>query len=231
MSIAQLCFDTPHSLDAASTAEAINGVLHAMRMNGQILGREHPLVERDGMVCCYVMVPENGAFSDLHYNVWVRRFLGRLHESGIHGPTVTFLSVDRGESEKTEAIPSSYVLYASHVSLESPLRSGNDFMPVPLYRVPPTRDGGYHDVILWQSDYQACDTLYMNDLTAVRAAYRELSTVTSSLTRQGRAICAHWTAAMGVPVFYNLLQGPTRNRRKQLERRCPECHSVWLLES
>jgi hypothetical protein len=48
----------------------------------------------------------------------------------------------------------------------------------------PTQDE-YDDVVHWQSNYQACDTLQMNSSVLERAAMREMSRLDSQLTRDG----------------------------------------------
>ncbi len=96
------------------------------------------------------------------------------------------------------------ILYSNYAALESCLRCGACFGPLPLYEVPPARDmmGELHDKIMgWQSDYQACDTLQMGCATGERFGLREMSHHESSLSKRGRELCRRIEAGTGVPTY------------------------------
>ena len=99
----------------------------------------------------------------------------------------------------------------------------------PLYRIPRDRHGEQNDVMCWQSDYQACDTLQMNTATGDRFGTHQLSAVDSSLSVRGRAIARRIEEATKVPTYYYLYRYGGRSGALERKRRCPGCGGAWLL--
>jgi len=118
-----------------------------------------------------------------------------------------------------------HALSGCRVSLEL----GDCFDPVPLYRVPPTRDLEYLDILQWAADYQACDTLQMHCTTGERFGERQLVGHDSSLTAQGREICRRLSAKTGLPAYYYLHNSRGRSLRDERRRRCPGCRRNWSM--
>lgn len=125
--------------------------------------------------------------------------------------------------------PGAYALFTNYLSLESAIRCMDCFRPVALYRMTPMGSGEFSELIAWQSDYQACDSLQMNCTVLERAATRELSNVDSSLTTRGRAHGARLAASSGRPFYYYLYRGHGRSHRSEVARRCPGCGGEWHL--
>ena len=124
----------------------------------------------------------------------------------------------------------SYILYTTYVSLESPIRCGDCFGGIPLYRLPATRDDEYGDIITWESDYKACDTLQMNCSTGERFGLSQLSKHDSSLAIRGREICNRITVTTGIPTYYYLLKSSGKGLKAEQARKCPSCKGEWLLQ-
>ncbi|MCG8348945.1 MAG: Zn-ribbon-containing protein, partial [Chloroflexales bacterium] len=83
-------------------------------------------------------------------------------------------------------------------------RCGDCFDQAPLYRLPKTYDDEYYDIIEWQSNYQACDTLFMNSVVLERATNREMSRIESALSQEGCQICRRIEQLTGVPTYYRV---------------------------
>ena len=127
--------------------------------------------------------------------------------------------------------PNAYVLFTTHLRMESPVSCLDCFRPVPLYRLEAMESGEFHELISWQSDYQACDSLQMNCRVLERAATREISTVSSSLAKLGRAHCEILAASSKRPFYYYLYRGHGRSHKTEIMRRCPGCGEPWHLAS
>src|SRR5439155_18113570 len=125
--------------------------------------------------------------------------------------------------------PKTFILFTHMFSSSPPVRCGTCFMPVPLYRLPHTRDAEYLNVLHWVADYRACDTLQMHCTTGERFGESQLGRVDSALSRQGRALAAELAAALDRPVYYNLFKARGRNRKTELARKCPSCGRKWHL--
>jgi predicted nucleic acid-binding Zn ribbon protein len=99
-----------------------------------------------------------------------------------------------------------------------------------LYLIPHTYDDEYYNVITWQSDYKACDSLQMGCKTGERFGSREISKIDSSLSRRGIEICNQITNLTGLPTYYYLHRYNDQKRALEEKRKCPSCGGDWLLK-
>jgi predicted nucleic acid-binding Zn ribbon protein len=229
MYLAELTFKIEASDDSVS--HVLNWLIHALRMNGQICGREFPISVSAKGYSIHCLIPEPDALSTEHFNRYVRHAFADFQNVGLSKPTIAILGEDIDSAAIcTCAVCDSYVLYTNYLSLESPLRCGNCFLPVPLYKIPPTYDEEYSDIISWQSDYQSCDHLHMNSTVLERAATRELSRADSKLSLSGRNICSKIFANTTKPTYYKLYRYYGRSRVQELKRKCPSCNGEWLCD-
>lgn len=230
MHLARLHFRFPPAADPEVVSHAVYGLLGALRMNGQILGNDLPLARSGCDYHTYLMLPAADSLAAQHGNKRMGEAHGKLSEAGLQELSCEVLGADP-EGADPCACPSrgSLILYTHYLSLESCLRCGDCFGTVPLYAVPPPAHDEFHDVISWQSDYQACDTLQMNCQTGERFGLRELSRVDSSLTVRGRGLCEQLETGAGTPVYYFLLHDAASGAEPKRERGCPGCGEDWRL--
>lgn len=229
MYVAQLTMTAQMPVDRDTASHAINSLLAALRMNGQVCGREWPIAITSEDYTATVLIPEPTALEAVHHNHYATQSLDALHTAGLSAPEITIARDVDGAGTCNCAQSQSLILYTYDVSLEPPLRCGDCFLPVPLYRVPPIKDVDYYEIICWQSDYQACDRLQMNCTTLERPATRQISRVDSSLSQFGLDICRRLTETTHLPVYYYLYSDSARSRRQEQKRLCPSCGSEWLL--
>jgi predicted nucleic acid-binding Zn ribbon protein len=230
MYVARIDFKCADSIDSDLLYEHIAKLLHALHQNGQICGREYPIAITPDGVMATVMIPAADALDELHHNRYVRQDIARFREIEVNGPYFSLIGEDMAGEVCVCVSSSSYLLYTDYVTLDSPLRCGDCDDPVPLYRIPPTYEDEYYNIICWQSDYRSCDSLQMNCRTLERAATRQISDPTSSLSQQGRAICQQIEALTGKPTYYHLYRSAGRRRSAELKRLCPACRQPWLLD-
>ncbi len=205
MHIAEVVFERIDLQDSAEAPAAILDLLGFLRMNGEIVGREFPLVESERAFHTFVMLPLPTSLAPRHANAYVQHGYAQLARLAVSSPIVRVLGADPTSAEPCRCQASHcFILHTSYILVESPLRCGTCFGPLPLYHVPPTVDEEYQDVVSWQSDFQACDRLYMNSATGEQFALHELAHPTSSLAHRGRTICHMIEAATRVPTFYTL---------------------------
>jgi predicted nucleic acid-binding Zn ribbon protein len=233
MHVAELYFGLISPDEGEVTGEAVDVVddlVAALRLNGQVLGTEHPIIEETAGCRVIVMIPAEDALAPSHASRWVNAWLARLETVGLQQPEIRILGVEPlGLDPCACAARSGLILFATYRHLESPLRCLDCFDPLPLYTVPCTADEEYHDVIAWQSDYQACDTLQMNCSTGERFGLREMGQPDSSLSRRGREICAKIEVSTGLPVYYYLHRYRMRKRAADATGPCPACGGGWKL--
>jgi predicted nucleic acid-binding Zn ribbon protein len=120
-------------------------------------------------------------------------------------------------------------LFTHYLNRESPLRCGNCFAPIPLYRIPHIQDEEYLDVHQWEADYKACDTLQMHIRTGERFGERQMFQHDSSLSRRGRELCVRIASLTRRPTYYYLHKVRARSSAEEERRRCPNCNGQWKL--
>jgi predicted nucleic acid-binding Zn ribbon protein len=230
MFIAEVSFTFPESVDNDIAAEAIDHWTSALRMNGQVLGREMPLAREDSVYRTWLMIPAVDSLDPSHNNKWVTGAEERIYRAGLLERREQLLGeVPDAAAPCVCGGSISLILFIFGGLLESPVRCGDCFGPIPLYTLPPTYDSEYSDLICWQSDYQACDQLQMNCKTGERFGLRQMGQVDSSLTLHGREVCRKLEAGAGKPVYYYLHRYYGRSARLERERRCPGCGGEWRL--
>jgi predicted nucleic acid-binding Zn ribbon protein len=210
--------------------DAFEALLGAYRLDGHILGRELTTAYQARRLEAYLLVPAADAFYPGFINGWIGKSLERLKKAGLSTPRFVAIGRDRGETEACAcADPSSLILFTTYVQLQSPVRCGDCFLPLPLYRLPRFGSGEFVEVIAWADDYKACDSLFMNSATGERFGYREMSRFDSSLSRRGREICKHFENGTGKPTYYYLYRYYGRSAGAENARTCPGCGGQWLL--
>jgi predicted nucleic acid-binding Zn ribbon protein len=229
MYVAHLFMAQQKPIEANDVSWVVQSLLGSLLMNGQVCSNDIPIAITATGYTATVLIPEKESLEAKHNNGYVRSALQRLTEVGLKEPECTLAEDLEGSQACDCGQPETFILYTRYLSVEPPLRCGNCFRPVPLYRLPKTDGDEYYDIVCWQSDYLACDTLQMGCRTMERAATRQISRWDSSLSRRGIAICEHIRELTQIPTYYYLYRYGARSRKQELERRCPSCDGEWLL--
>ena len=221
----------PSDQSPETTIEHAVALLGALRMNGQVCGGEWPIYTERSNCIAIVLAPEKESLDPKLHGEYVTKIVRQGEALGIK---LTFATVAEDScSAKTCSCSNSsgYVLFTNYLSLESPVRCLDCFLPVPLYRFPTMPSGEYYDVICWQSDYHSCDQLQMNCSVLERATTRQMSDPGSSLSKAGRENCRLLESLSGKPFYYYLYRAHARSVKSEKERRCPSCGQPWYLET
>ena len=140
-------------------------------------------------------------------------------------PGVEILGLEVDAQPCTCPTRDSFVLFTTHLDAESPLRCGQCSSPVPLDRV--DRPGDFRDVLWWQHRYRLMDQLYIDSIEFEQSALRQMSSLHSSLSKEGLAVCSSLGEATKLPVYYFLFQ---RARFRPRKPYCPGCGKSWRLD-
>lgn len=232
MFVIELRFEPFADTTISSAEKAINHYLEALRANGQILGREFAVAFNDGEFKARLMLPEKTSLAKRNSSPWVKSAINGLTEAKLLTPREKFIGQDIN-SEVSNTEPASWqLLYTSYVHMCSPLRSGDNLLPIPLYQIPATFNGDHKRIIKWQSEWQACDELQMAAATKAEfAALEEISTVTSDLFRRGRDLCGRIEYLTQIPTYYYLYRVGGESLLAEQSRTCPKCNSAdWKLD-
>lgn len=230
MYIVQLRFELGQTPTSDYDYSPIYDLLSALRMNGQILGTEWCGTLEESCYTFLIPAPEAISLDDSFSNIYIKKNLQTLIDKGIT-ITKTILGTEPDAAPScTCRNSSSYILYTFWGSIEPQIRCGDCFGTIPLYRLHPTIDNEYHDIIAWNSNYQACDTLQMNCTVGERFAINQLRRHDSALSKSGIEICSRIEAVTGVPTYYYLFHYYGRSLKMERSRKCPSCGQDWLLE-
>lgn len=231
MHVADISFPFTKNLENDDVSDLVNRLLAVWRMNGQVCNREWPITIAENIAFATALIPEPTSLNREISNEYVNKAISELLEKGGCLPEVNLKGEDIDSNENCSCTTiSSYILYTTYISLESPLRCGDCFCPIPLYKIPPTDGEEFYNLICWQSDYSSCDSLQMNCGTLERAATREMSRHDSSLSKQGLEVCRIITTSTNIPTYYYLYRNNGRSKNQELQRKCPSCGGEWLLE-
>lgn len=231
MFVTELRFEPFADTTITAAEKAINHYLEALRANGQILGREFAVAYNDGEFRVRLMQPEKTSLANRHNSPWVKSALKGLTEAKLLTPREKFIGQDIN-SEVSNTEPASWqILYTSYVHMCSPLRSGDNLLPIPLYQIPATFNGDHKRIIKWQSEWQACDELQMAAATKAEfAALDEISQVDSDLFRRGWDLRGRIEYLTKIPTYYYLYRVGGESLAAEHARACPKCGSKeWQL--
>lgn len=218
-------------------AAYINGVIDAWRNNGQIIGREISLTQHfnsDEQECEFfadVVLPEQNSLLPEFNSPEVDMALQDAKENNVFFVSFELKGVDLNAECSTEDIQNIpyQILYTTHLDTCSPLYSGTDFRPIPLYRALGKRPDLIRKILKWQEDWQACDQLQMNGNILEEEALAQISEHNSPLALRGRTLCRQIEAATGIPTYYYLYRLGT-DEQAEIQRKCPETGNEWLLD-
>ncbi len=219
---------TPRSRSARghrALEDAVQVLIGALDRNGQLCGE--PVVGWVGgnlrIVCS---LPHAAALEVRHHSSEGRGAAAEVRAACASAPRLRVLD-DRARTSRVPAWRRARALYLFTTMLDqtSPVCSGRDGRPVPLYLLP-LSDEARRGLSAWADQYRTLDRLYMASGTLERGAYRQLADPRSGLAREGRALARDVEGATGLPTYYYLHRYWGR-RRGEEGRPCPGCGSNW----
>lgn len=230
MYVCQMTFECIADTELGLAQTAISALLDELRYNGQIIGREFPVVFDGEQFESIVVCPEQSALSSEHNNQPVMQAYLKLAAVGLSQPQIK----PKGLESQSDFVdlcdkPSGLILYSTFVQSCSPLRCMEHFAPVPLYKFP---DSVRKPLIKWQESHAGCDQIQMNALADIEPhAVHALSDLNSDLVLQGRALANNIEAALNIPVYLYLYRVGGESLEKEQQRVCPSCGDKWLLST
>ena len=163
MFTAEVQFTFPGNVDDAE--DLIYSLLAPWQKHGQVLSKDWAFVKKGNTYRTFLMIFDEDSLNAKYDDKYARKARKELATIAKDSPKIRILGDDPFSAEICDCkIPSFYILYTDYVCLESPLRCGDCFGPLPLYKIPAleSNSGELHDqIISWRSGYQNCDDLQM----------------------------------------------------------------------
>lgn len=231
MFVTELDFEVYCDTSMAAVEKAINYCLDCLRYNGQVIGRELPVVMKGTNFVARVVCPEEDSLHPDNHSPQVKLAFKQLSEFGLLQPKVKIVGQDMNSDPSDESEKVSWqILYTSHLHTCSPIRHGETFQPIPLYRLPAVANGDQKQFIKWQEDWSACDQLQMNGSVVEHPSLHEISSSKSHLFKRGWDLCRRMAVVSGIPTYLYIYRVAGESKEKEQARKCPVCDGDWALE-
>ena len=218
-----------------SQGRLLNAVIDQWRYNGRIIGREIPLylAEEDGAqgFAMRVICPEQDSLFPQNNNAEVNRALQEAEKCGVIFDGFQLVGDDLNSDQTAENVsPAWQVLYTTHLQSCSPIHSGENFAPIPLYKQLKNQPHLSQDLIKWQENWQASDQLQMNGAVLEQHSLAEISEHQSTLSKHGRYLAQEIEKETGIPTYYYLYRVGGQSLESEKSRCCPSCGANWALK-
>ncbi|MDG6895972.1 Zn-ribbon-containing protein [Volucribacter amazonae] len=215
---------------------AVNQVVEQWRYNGQIIGREIPLfnAEQEKVlgIGLRVICPEQSSLLSENNNLLVNQALAQAEQKGLQLDSLQIVADDLNSDQSCfQATPSWQMLYTTYLHTSSPLHSGDNFLPIPLYKQLKNQPHLSMDIIKWQENWQACDQLQMNGAVLESQALHQLCQLDSPLAKHGYALVQQIEQLTHIPTYYYLYRLGGQDLASEQQRCCPKCQQSWRLAS
>ena len=232
MYVAELIFRRLRApLSPADAASTIDGLIGLLMKNGQVLGDGSAVAQIPAGFSSTVTLPERTSLLPRFNNRYVTEALAGLGSQGLRAPRTRIVGrAPSGAVADRCARPSWRVLFTTFLCIDSPVRCGDCFAPVPLYRLPEREPFRREALRFWAHAWQACDRLQMGCRVGERFGTDQISSPTSDLGRWGRELCARVRRLTKIPTYLYLYRGGAKSRSREERRRCPLCDGPWRLK-
>jgi predicted nucleic acid-binding Zn ribbon protein len=179
------------------------------------------------------VIPTPEALAHEHHSVTAKEALMALGQAGLAFPKLSILGEDLMSNHTDPcSTPKALILYCRFGLMNSVLYCAEHFAPVPLYRFQATSGKDHQDLIRWQLQYQALDEIQMQEQRVLpKIAENSLQQLHSRLNKQGRTFASKIAQQQGIPVYYALYSGSSRNCEAETEKCCPSCGEAWHLHT
>ena len=208
----------------------LNLWIAALRFNGQITGYHYPAILHGNEVSLFFNIPEENALDKRFYDSYANECEVKMAKKGIVKKETILKGKNPNGSVACKCSKrDSMIMYTSAFNIESPIKCGDCFRPIPLYRLKNLKHLTREQLIRWKENYGACDLLFINSEIGEEFSYNQLSHHKSQLSESGIDLREEIEDATRTPVFYYLLRYSNSKEMSELIE-CPSCGNEWILD-
>ncbi len=201
--------------------ERLEAFLGTLSRHGNTVG-DSIFLEFGDSVQARVQCLAPDALDDSNLSEYARADLERIRSLSARKP-----DFQQNEDKQTWCdchTPSCRFLYTHWDRLVSPLRCGDCWRDVPLYRLPlldnPSKEHG--QLTTWLDTRENFEWLWLHSGAGEREAYRQLARPRSPFMKETRDLAAQLEAKTKVPTFAFL-----KHYYKKWDKHCPLCEREW----
>ena len=210
-------------------ANDCSAYVYFLERTGQVLKREHMIIEHENTVRIPVLSPEIEAFNaenSTDYALEIRKKIEKQSRTNIQ-------YVQTGKDEDNfpnYQIPQHSSFYILYYGQSSPLLCGDTLKGIPLYKIPYTAHNNmdYDNINFWQNDYERLYGLWLGIYEEF--ATKELQEVDSEINKIGRELCSIIEKKTGVPTYYFLFNYRSWSKEEDARRKCPLTGNNWKIK-
>ncbi|MGJ8638626.1 MAG: DUF2310 family Zn-ribbon-containing protein [Opitutaceae bacterium] len=192
--------------------------------NGQACG-EYFTVVHNAALCCYVHLQGSHALETKNHCKYGIERLKEVVDFFRTPPVVDPIDDDIPNIDANWTNAPSLYLSTSMINWGSPLHRGDNGQTIPIYRL-----AGEHQereaIYSWQCTYRDYDSIWLGCGPLEINTYKQLASIDSELSKEGREICAKIETQTGVPTYYFLMRYWGR-QNNEAQRPCPGCGQAW----
>ena len=124
---------------------AFDDLVSSLIQDGHILGRENRIILLPDECVLYAFLPAGDALEPTTWNPHVKQSMENLADVELRLPQVEILGKAEEVSIACECPNSTWFILFTHLfEVHSPVKCGDCFHPVPLYRLPRPKNGGFY---------------------------------------------------------------------------------------
>ncbi|QTA84144.1 DUF2310 family Zn-ribbon-containing protein [Desulfonema magnum] len=230
MKIAEIRIPFDKMYDEQRQSETVSEFVRGLSEHGCLVGDSVPIARTEGDFRIYTITPEADALSAENFGQQLQSLLSAFKEAGLGPLDTVVIGDDPGTIQCCSCgIRSFIILYTSFLDDEPPLRCGNCFKPVPLYRIPDSDPDLRAEISDWADDYRSCDRFWICSGVGEKFGYDQISKYDSPLSREGMKLSERLTSVFR-PSYYYLYRYKTHSEKAEMARKCPICGGDWYLE-
>lgn len=226
MLIAEGRFKRKSGASGENVKDHVLNYLGALAVNGQVYG-DWQYGWADDELVVILHIPTIDAVATKHNSHRVTKAYELLLSFLSSKPSWKIITNVPDQKYAKAGAASFYYMYTNALTVEPPLRSGDNGNPIPtylLYLKYRTRE----ELSWWLNSSALHDAMWIQSGKLERAAYRQLADPKSELSESGRAVCREIETQTKIPTYYYLMRYH-KLPGKQPREVCPDCGRKWLV--
>lgn len=202
----------------------VHALLNTLNRHNQIIYKDNIVSFTADKVFIFVSCPGEEIISS-GLNIYAKKWISNIEEDYSLKFSIEKIGNYPGDLDGSYSEASAYILYGNSYM---PLRSFDNFDPIPLYKFPYTYSDNtsYFDINMWLSNYN--DVYAIWDRGDINEPYFKelLSSFESELTVKGMEICLRIKQLTNKDCYFYLF-----NYDNDVPDACPSCGGPWKLEN
>lgn len=205
----------------------IESFLDSLRYSGQIV-TWGDIVETEKYYKIWANIYKKDSLESICNNKHVDSQIKKLKKDNILSIEYTIIGKSvAGKNPCTCKEHHFFILYRNFLFIDSPIRCGTCFLPVPLYTIRQDKTKNFEFLDQWENSCRVFFDLFIDSGAYEQYAIHQLSDCDSELTEEGLFCCETLHDETKIKTYYCL---DDCNNEERYSDFCPKCNERWRLE-